>query len=114
MENKMDTETFDKIQAFEKKYAEILIEWLTLVKNKNNNHAWQPKSWKDSYGVALYENSIKHGNKLSEFEADTHKDILLTYLKYRPDCRNYPYTFNYKEPSTDLALNPVPSDMIHK
>ncbi len=109
----MDTETFEKVQSFLEKYADVLLEWLKLVKKYKDSHCWKPNKMNDPYAVALYENSLKQTEVLRKFVSKTHKDILLTYLKYHPDARiTYPVFFTYKEPSTDLALHPVPSDMV--
>lgn len=98
----MPKELFDKVQSFEKKYAIELIEWLTLVRNQQNNHAWPPRT-NDSYAWAQYHASCEHDSNLKEFEDKVDKNILLTYMKYHTDIR-VSYTFLYIEPKIDLVL----------
>jgi len=105
----MTDELFEKIQNFERKYADTLIEWLKLVKAQNDNIAWRPNNRSDEYGMKLYENSCKHDRTLRDFEKQVDKNILCTYLKYH--CANseqvtYPFSFSYKEPNVDLVLCP--------
>ena len=105
----MTDELFNQIQNFEKTYADILIEWLTLIKNERAHFAWSPNSKNDEYGQKLYEISCKHDTALLNFEKNTDKDILNTYLKYHNENRRvYPFSFNYEEPKIehDLVINP--------
>jgi hypothetical protein len=106
MKNKMDTRTFNKVQAFERKHSKALVRWLKLVKSQKENFTWRPDD-DDPYAWALYENSRKHSDALSAFEEKADKNVLLTYLKYNPGGRRtYPFTFNYGEGFRDLALEP--------
>lgn len=105
----MTEELFEKIQNFERKYADILIEWLRLIKENKINHCLSPNNPNDAYGMMLYKKSCECGNKLTSFVKNTDRNILCTYLKYHNSNREritYPWCFNYHEPEIDLALNP--------
>lgn len=103
-------ELFEKIQRFELKYKDTLIEWLELVKNQKSNHFWRPNDVNDTYAMKLYENSNMHDSALSDFEEQADKNILCTYLKYNSSKSArviIPFSFNYQEPEIDLVLNPI-------
>lgn len=105
----MDGELFDKLKNFEKKYSDVLCEWLTLVKAQRDNEFWRPRNKNDLYGQWLYEASLKHDANLRNFEKQTDLNILCTYLKYHNLKRErftYPFSFTYSEPKIDLVLNP--------
>jgi len=105
----MTDELFEKIRNFEMKYAEVLIEWLTLIHENKVNHYWKPDNPRDEYGMKLYEKSWKCGDKLTAFVNKTDRNILCTYLKYHNANREqttYPWCFNYHEPKKDLVLCP--------
>lgn len=94
----------EQFQLFEGKHVDVLVQWLTLVKNQRDNHWLPPVNENDLYSVRKYKNSLKHNEALSAFEKQTDKNILLTYMKYNISTREYPFTFKYSEPDKDLTV----------
>ena len=99
-----------KLDAFLDKHAQLLLDWLNLLKDQRDKHCWRPNNANDLFALSRYEESCKADQKLSQFEKATDKNILLTYLKYigvrTPKDGIWPFTFNYEEPKIDLVLNP--------